>query len=359
MQKQNKYEVQIIKLLKADSGGGEYLSGQKISDSLEISRTAVWKHIKNLRDVGYQIESSSKKGYLLVKDAGIFNNIEILSELDTDFVGRSTHFFDEVESTNKTAFELANTGAEEGTVVIARSQTDGKGRLGRKWESPKFGSPPSSTDQNQTKENNNGINIYTSIILRPRVSPTEAQSITLLTAVVAAETINKFTNKRPNVKWPNDILIEGKKVAGILTEMKTDTDSVDFIVIGLGINVNLTQSDMADMGGEIKQVATSVLNHSDNMQTGTKVSLSEVATTLYSNMEKWYKVFLNQGIEPILKEWEAYFDSVGKVVNVISANSFSGICMGIDSRGALLVREKDGNIKTVVAGDVEHARVGQ
>ncbi len=341
MQKQNKYEVQIIKLLKAGSGGSEFLSGQKISGTLDISRTAVWKHIKNLRDAGYKINSSSKKGYLLVKETDIFNNIEILSELKTDFVGDHIHFFDEVESTNKSAFELASSGAEEGTIVIAKSQTVGKGRLGRKWESPK------------------GKSIYTSIILRPKVSPTEAQSITLLSAVAAAETIKEFTNKAPNVKWPNDILIEGRKTAGILTEMKTDTDSVDFIVIGIGINVNLTQSDMADMSDEVKQVATSILNHSHNLQKGIEVPLSEVATTLYSNMEKWYKVFLDRGITPILKEWETYFDSVGKVVNVTSANSFSGICMGIDSRGALLVREKDGNIKTVVAGDVEHAKVGQ
>lgn len=343
MQKQNKYEVQIIKLLKASSVNNEYLSGQKISDSLEISRTAVWKHIESLRELGYKIDSSSKKGYLLVSHTHLFNDIEILSTLNTDFVGSQIHFFDEVESTNKTAFELAGSGAKEGTVVLAKSQTGGKGRLGRKWES--------SLDGDGRVQN-----IFTSIVLRPKVSPAQAQSITLLCAVAVAETITKFTNKAPNVKWPNDILIEGKKTAGILTEMKTDTDSVDFIIVGIGINVNMKTSDMNE---DIKSIATSIVNHSNNLQTDVAVPISQVATTLYSNMEKWYNIFSEQGIAPILSKWKDYFDSVGKVVNVTSANSFSGICLGIDERGALLVRQKDGNIKTVVAGDVTHAKVQQ
>lgn len=341
MEKQNKQVVEIVKLLKAGAKKESYTSGQKISDSLDISRTAVWKHIKRLRGSGYKINSSPKKGYKLVIDESIYSDIEILSELKTSFVGHRIDFFDEVKSTNSTAFKLATDGAKEGATVIAKSQTGGKGRLGRRWESPKG-------------EEGRAKNLYTSIILRPKVSPTEAQSLTLLTAVAVAETIAKFTSKPPTVKWPNDLLIDGKKVAGILTEMKTDTDSVDFIVIGIGININMTQSDMSD---EIKSIATSILNHSGNLKSKTSVPLSAVGTTLFENIEKWYNTFSTSGVAPILKKWESYFDSVGRTVNVVSSNSFSGICLGIDDRGALLVRDSDGTIKTVISGDIEHAKI--
>jgi len=337
---EDSHEVTIVKLLKDASNKGTYMSGQKISDSLGLSRTAVWKHIENLRAEGYEIESSSKKGYRLKENdkkndekGFIFSDTEILSSLKTKYIGRELTFLAETESTNKDAFALARDGAREGSAVIAVTQKGGKGRLGRKWHSPE------------------GRNIYTSIVLRPKMAPMEVQSITLMAAVAVADTIAHFIGEAPNVKWPNDILVKGRKISGILTEMKTDTDSVDFIILGIGMNVNMAADDFPE---DIRKIASSI-----EIQKGKKVSLSEVTSSLYSSIEKWYEVFTSKGSEEVFKKWNEYFESSGKEVKVTAQNeqdSFSGLCLGIDERGALQVRDKDGNTRTVIAGDVERVR---
>ena len=226
-------EVEIVRLLKS---GGEFVSGQRLSATLGVSRTAVWKQIEALRKMGYRVEASPSKGYRLAGQRP-FNGVEVSSLLETEIIGKRIHFYDEIGSTNVKAFELARGGEGEGAVVLADSQTGGKGRIGRRWESPP------------------GLNLYASIILRPPVAPQEAHALTFLAAVATAEAVAKVCPVRPVVKWPNDILLDGGKAAGILLEMDSEPDRVHFVVIGIGVNINETQSMFPEY---IRNTATSL-----------------------------------------------------------------------------------------------------
>ncbi|MBI5599908.1 MAG: biotin--[acetyl-CoA-carboxylase] ligase [Deltaproteobacteria bacterium] len=330
MMKRAQPEVEIIGFLRAKEGA--YASGQTISRALGISRTAVWKHIVSLRKAGYPIEGSSRKGYMLLKPGSPpfnapFNAIELSSAVSTETIGRDIHFFPSLDSTNAKALALARDGAPEGTVVVADSQERGRGRLGRKWISPA------------------GTNLYTSVILRPAIPPHMAQTLTLLSAVAVAETIALFSPVTPAVKWPNDILVDSRKVAGILTEMSSETDRINFVVIGIGVNVNW---DMKNAPDEIRRTATSLKE-----KKGADVPRVEFVAALYSSLEKWYKIFNKEGRLPIVKAWRGWFNGEGKPVKVKGSPDTKGLCLGIDDFGALLVRLSSGNIARVVAGDVE------
>lgn len=319
-------EVEIIKVLKE----GGFVSGQSLSSRLGISRTAVWKHIKALKKMGYGIAASPSKGYMLDTQGLPFNGVEVASVLDTEVIGKEVHFFDDLGSTNLKAFELGRTGAPEGTVVIADAQSAGKGRIGRRWESPP------------------GMNLYTSIILRPPVPPQAAQNLTFLAAVAVAGAIEGYCGP-PEVKWPNDILIEGKKVAGILMEMDSELDRIHFVVAGIGININMEEASMPE---GIRDIATSVRTRS-----GKAVDRARLAGALYSGMEKWYKVYLKDGFAPIRDAWKRYFRAEGKSIKVVSFSSATaGICAGIDDDGALLLRTPAGKVERVISGDVLSAR---
>jgi BirA family biotin operon repressor/biotin-[acetyl-CoA-carboxylase] ligase len=315
-------EVEIIRLLKKGAGG--HISGQRISLELGISRTAVWKHIGVLRRTGYPIEGSPKKGYRLDPCPSLFNGVEVRSGLKMELVGKNLFFYPSLESTNSKAYDMAKEGAEEGTVIIADGQTGGRGRLGRKWFSPP------------------GLNLYTSIILKPDIPPQEAQTLTLMAAVAVAEAVAAYSPLRPTVKWPNDILIDSRKVAGILTEINCETDRVNFIVLGIGVNLNMTPSN------ELRHTATSIME-----KRGGEVPRAAFAQTLFSSVEKWYKVYLAEGSAPVLDAWRGYFNAEGKPVRVKGFQNIEGICMGIDARGALLVRIASGRTERVLAGDVE------
>ncbi|HLC18551.1 MAG TPA: biotin--[acetyl-CoA-carboxylase] ligase [Thermodesulfobacteriota bacterium] len=344
-------EVEIIRLLKASAGGGEggggFVSGEALSRALGVSRTAVWKHVNALRKMGYGIEAVPSKGYRLggasaqgkasLKGAGgpageeVFNGVEISSGLTTDFIGKNIFFYDAIDSTNIKAIELGRSGTGEGTAVVADSQTSGKGRIGRRWESPP------------------GVNLYTSIILRPGVSPSDAQALTLLAAVAVAEAVSVFIPRPPVVKWPNDILIGSKKVAGILMEMDAEADRVEFIVAGIGINVNMDDSMLPE---ELRRSATSLKEAA-----GGAVSRVGLARTLYSRVEKWYKIFLREGRAPVIEAWKGFFAFEGRPVRVLSfRETLEGICMGVDEHGMLLVRRPSGEIERVISGDVEEVR---
>jgi BirA family biotin operon repressor/biotin-[acetyl-CoA-carboxylase] ligase len=315
-------EVEIVRLLKAGAGG--HISGQRISLELGISRTAVWKHIGALRRIGYHIEGSPKKGYRLDPSTSPFNGVEVSCGPKMKLMGRNLFFYSTLDSTNTKAHEIAGQGAEEGTAVIADSQTNGKGRLGREWISPP------------------GVNLYTSIILKPDIPPQEAQTLTLMAAVSVAETVSAYSPVRPTVKWPNDILIDSRKVAGILTEMNSEADRVNFVIVGIGVNLNMTPS------GELRLTATSIKEKSGN-----EVPRAAFAQALYSSVEKWYKVYLAEGFEPVLVAWRGYFASEGKPVRVKGSQNIEGICMGIDGQGALLVRIPSGRTARILAGEVE------
>lgn len=262
-----------------------------------------------------------------------FNAEKIKNNLKTSFIGKPLYFYSNIDSTNTAAYTLALNGAKEGTCVVADCQTKGKGRLGRRWESPK------------------GVNIYTSIILRPDIPPTTAPKLTLMSAVAVVETISNFLNNgsgcksEPAVKWPNDILLNSKKVSGILTEMNSETDKINFIILGIGVNLNMTR-DM--LPKDLRTIATSLKE-----ETGKDISRIDFLNTLYLNIEKWHKDFLKNGFAPVCEAWKTYFNMAGKTVNINDADrQIEGIALTIDDNGHLLVREKSGKIVKIISGDV-------
>jgi len=327
MQTKDDAEVRIIHLLRAE--GGRALSGSAISAALGISRSAVWKHIERLRLMGYDIDGRPRKGYSLSQDGPrLFNGVEIAAALKTVFVGRAVHYYPTLASTNGTAFELGRANAPDGTVVIADAQTGGKGRLGRRWESPP------------------GLNLYTSIILRPPIAPVRAHHLTFVAAVSVAGCVAGFIGRRPAVKWPNDILIDSRKAAGILLEMDSEPDRVNFVVIGIGINANMKAEAMP---AAIRKTATSVA-----CARGQRVDRAALACALYSELEKWYKIYLDGGLAPVLDAWRGYFASEGRQVRVAAfGRAVEGVCAGVDVDGALLIRTQEGRLERVVSGDVE------
>ncbi len=304
-----------------------YLSGQTLSNAFGLSRTAIWKHIHAIKDMGYDIEASPARGYRLNIENMPFNKIEISSNLKTSFIGRDIAFYKEIDSTNDTAKEFAAKGAAEGTAIVADCQKKGKGRLSRRWESPA------------------GVNIYTSIILRPNILPAYAPQLTLVSAIAAAETISAYLKKAPEVKWPNDIIINSRKAAGILTEMNSEMDRINFVVIGIGVNLNITKKMFPE---ELRQIATSLKE-----ETGRDISRIDFIQTLYMNMERWYKEYIKNGFEPVRKAWTDYFNMRGKMVKVQQLNNvIKGIAIGIDNDGALLLKGKDGKVARILSGDV-------
>jgi BirA family biotin operon repressor/biotin-[acetyl-CoA-carboxylase] ligase len=326
MRAKDAVEVEIIRVLKGGSGGGAggsgggevaggFVSGQSLSRSLGISRAAVWKHIEGLRKAGYSIEARPRKGYRLDPAKNPYNGVEISSALKTDLIGNRIYFYDKVESTNVTAFELGRSGEPEGAAVVADSQSGGKGRIGRRWLSP------------------HGVNLYTSVILRPGIMPRDAQMLTFLSAVAVAATVERFIEKKPVVKWPNDVLVNGKKIAGILMEMDAESDRVNFIVAGIGVNIN-SASVMELTGGEVSRV--------------------EFIRALFSNLEKWYREAISEGFSGVVDAWKGYFASEGKTIRVLSfGRDVEGVCLGIDKDGALLVKLRSGGIERVLSGDVQ------
>lgn len=314
-------EVDIVRLLK--DGDGAHISGQTMSLELGMSRTAVWKHIGALRKAGYSIEGSPRKGYRLGRSPVPFNGVEVLSRLEGGLIGRDLFFYPTLESTNSKAYLMAAEGAEEGTVVVADCQSGGKGRLGRTWHSPP------------------GLNLYASVILKPPIPPQEAQTLTLMAAVAVAEAVAAYSPVRPTVKWPNDILIDSKKAAGILTEMNSETDRVNFVILGVGVNLNMNIPD------ELLKTATSIRE-----KTGEEVPRAAFASALFSSIEKWYKVYLDRGFEQVREAWKGYFEKEGKPVRVRGSQEVEGICLGIDSQGSLLVRLASGSTERVIAGEL-------
>ncbi|MBE9503203.1 MAG: biotin--[acetyl-CoA-carboxylase] ligase [Proteobacteria bacterium] len=270
---------------------------------------------------------------------------EILEGLDANFIGSSLHLFDELVSTNLTAHEMAVSGAQEGTVVLADSQSEGRGRRGRSWFSPP------------------GDNIYTSVILHPPVSPEKAPQLTLVAAVALAETISFFLNEasqaepglKAEIKWPNDILIGGKKCAGILTEMKAHAGEVQYVVVGIGINVNLDSQYMPE---EISAIATSL-----SSATGRDFKRGRIIQSLYSNMENWYKRYLDKGFPFIRERWNNLSAVNGHYVKAASPSIKNdgyeeGLALGINDKGALEMRKKDGRIMEISAGEITLVSAG-
>ncbi|MDN5302635.1 MAG: BirA family transcriptional regulator [Thermoanaerobacteraceae bacterium] len=304
---------------------GNYISGEEISEKFGVSRSAIWKQVNHLREMGYDVDSSPRLGYRLLKSPGIPYPEEIWSKANLSFLGEKIYYFSSVDSTNSQAKKFAQEGAPHGTIVIADEQTGGKGRLGRAWESPK------------------GTGIWVSVILKPDIMPSEAPKLTMLTAVAVTEAITEKTGISASIKWPNDVLIDGKKVCGILTEMSAETDVVNYVVIGTGINVN---NDI--FPDEIKDKAISL-----KIAAGNAVDRIQILAGFLERLEYHYKTAMARGFEPVLNDWRKLCCNLGKPVEIITRDgSFTGIAEDIDEQGALIVKKTDGKFERVLSGDV-------
>ena len=322
-------DEEILQFLRDHSS--DFLSGEEISHRLKVSRTAVWKRIRQLRTMGYEIEASTRSGYRLIRSPDLLTPTEINPILKTKWIGKRIHHFQALDSTNSEAYELALNGAEEGELVIAESQEKGKGRLGRQWFSPPF------------------LNIYVSLILRPKIPPHQASLITLMAAVATADSIRNFSGLIPSIKWPNDILLRDRKVAGLLNEIHSEVDRVHFVILGIGINLNIDEKMFSK---EIRDVATSL-----KIETGETVSRKDFLQSLFLELERWYAMFSEEGSVVILNAWRDRAHIKGKQVKVTSfGETLAGRAIDVDSDGALILETKDGKQKRVVAGDVEYSR---
>jgi BirA family biotin operon repressor/biotin-[acetyl-CoA-carboxylase] ligase len=322
-------EEKILQLLRESPL--DFLSGEEISRRLQVSRTAIWKGMNRLRTQGYEIEASTRSGYHLIRSPDLLTPSEIKPILETKWLGKTIHHFHSLDSTNSEAYQLALNGAKEGEVVIAECQKKGRGRMGRQWFSPPF------------------LNLYLSVILRPKISPHQASLITLMAAVATAEAIRKFSGLLPLIKWPNDILLRDRKVAGLLNEIHSEMDRIHFVILGMGVNLNM---DERMFSKEIRTVATSL-----KIEMGQAISRKVFLQSLLQELEKWYTIFIKEGSAFILKAWRDRAHIKGRRVKV---NSFGeklvGVAVDVDSDGALILETEEGKRKRVVAGDVEYEK---
>ena len=313
----------VLELLR--SAGG-YISGEKMAERLGITRTAVWKKIMTLRDAGYDISSAPRSGYILRSAPDRLIEPEIVRGLDTALIGRKIICYDTVDSTNLVLKDLARRGAEDGTVVVADSQGTGRGRMGRA-----FFSPP-------------GKGIWVSILLRPTFLPQEAPKCTLMAVVAVARAMEHF-GLRAAIKWPNDILHDGRKLVGILTEMSAEMDRVNYVVIGIGINVNIAPEDFP---AELRTIATSLMQ-----MKGKELPRVAFLQELLRALDDLYAQVQREGFAPVLAAWREYAVTLGQQVRVIgpAGEEFEGVAADIDAEGALLIDTQEGR-RRVLAGDV-------
>lgn len=300
-----------------------HISGEDLSEKLGVSRTAVWKHVEKLRKDGYGIEAQPHLGYRLIEIPDHLSSDELKWQLNTKIIGRRIYSYNVVDSTNTIAYRLAEKGQQEGTVITAEAQEKGKGRLGRKWISPK------------------SKGIYLSLILKPDITPNQISQITLTAAVAVCLAIRKTCGVAALIKWPNDVLVGNKKVCGVLSEMNAEPDKVNFIILGIGINVNTKKELLPDSATSLKE------------ELGQEVSRINLAKELLREIERQYAIFKSKGFAKIVEQWKNLSATLGKRVKCICHNrKIEGQAVDIDSGGALMVRLDGGFIEKILSGDV-------
>lgn len=304
---------------------GRYVSGQEISNELKISRNGVSKHIKSLRALGYEIDSVTNKGYLLVNEPDKMSEAEINGSLKTLYIGRPTEVVESVDSTNEEIKRRAKSGAEQGFVIVSDEQTLGKGRLGRAWKSPK------------------GSSIYESILLKPELPPSQAPCITLAAGLAVCRAINELAQVNARIKWPNDVIIGRKKLCGILTEMMIEDNAAAFAVVGIGINVN-----NSGFPEDISQKATSL-----RLEKGCIFSRNEIIIKLAECFEDVYNEFIMSGFAAIKDEYVKSCATIGRTVSTLrQGEEISGTAVDIADDGGLVVEAADGEKKYISTGEV-------
>lgn len=314
------------KILKVLRNSEDYISGQYICNELGVSRTAIWKYMNHLKEDGYVIDASQNKGYKITAYPDVLTEVELGSLLENEFFGNKIYFYEEIDSTNNEAKKKAEDGATHGTLVITECQNGGRGRRGKKWISP------------------SGSGIWMSFVLRPEIHPNSASIITLVAALSVVSALKNINGLECNIKWPNDIVVNGKKVCGILTEMSSELDAVNYVIIGIGINVNTTDFDES-----IKDVASSIL-----LQTGLTIKRSQVVADFAKCFERYYNIFMQtQDMSGLVDEYNGLLINAGREVKINGINSeFVGNAIGINKIGELLVKKQDGSIENIMAGEV-------
>ena len=315
-------KTEIIKLLKA---APDYVSGQELCETFGVSRTAVWKVIRQLQEDGYEIEAKRNRGYRLGDSGDVFTGAELRSLLNTRWVGHNLVFLEQVDSTNEEAKRQAEKGAPDGTLVAAAEQSAGKGRRGRTWISEK------------------GTGVWMSLLLRPDFPPECASMLTLVAAMAVEKGISRVTGVDGQIKWPNDVVIEGKKVCGILTEMSTEMECIHYVVVGIGINVGTEE-----FPEEIRDLATSLY-----LSTQKKVKRAVLAAAVAEAWEFYYEQFFKSGdLRFLMEEYNERLVNRGREVKVLALDGgYMGISQGINEKGELLV-ETGGMVRTVISGEV-------
>ena len=305
---------------------GDYVSGQELCGHFGVSRTAVWKAIGQLKKEGYRIEAVQNKGYLLMEDEDLFGLSELESRMNTKWAGHPVTCFDVISSTNLQAKMDAENGAGQGALVVADMQTAGRGRMGRGWSSPA------------------GTNAYFSLILKPDIPPDMAYMLTPVMGLAVAEGIRRTCSAEAMIKWPNDVVIDGKKVCGILAEMSVEREFIHYVVIGVGINVGLQE-----FPAEVAQTAICLQE-----VCGKKISRAELVANVMRAFEEYYDIFLERGnLSGLAQRYNGLLVNCGREVRVLDPKGeFQGIARGINEAGELLVERKDGAVTNVYAGEV-------
>lgn len=314
---------EILKLLKETEG---YVSGQDLCDRFRVSRTAVWKAIRQLEEEGYEIEGIRNRGYRLVDCPDGLTEEELGAAIRGTWAGRPVFYYPEIGSTNDQAKKLAAEGCPHGTLVTAERQTAGRGRRGRTWISPR------------------GEAIYMSLVLRPDLPPSSASMVTLVAAMAVGAGIRKAAGLESRIKWPNDLVVNGKKVCGILTEMSAELDCIHYVIIGIGIN-----AAQKEFPPELEEKATSLA-----MEAGHPVNRCRLAAAVLEEFETYYEKYRETGdMTLLMEEYNRELAGAGGTVRVLSPEGeYSGLSRGIDREGRLLVDREDGSREAVVSGEV-------
>lgn len=316
---------EIIKLLKENKNN--FISGEKISESIGVTRAAVWKYIKAIKEEGYEIESVSRKGYKLISSPDLLTFEEISPNLKTKFIGKNFLHLDTIDSTNNEAKKLAIDGNPEGTLVISEEQTMGRGRLGRNWISPK----------------NKGI--WMSLILRPEINPIQVSKITQVAAAAVCKALIDMGIKTL-IKWPNDIVLNDKKVCGILTEMSGELNRVNYVVVGIGINANIDKDEFPE---DLKPIASSL-----KIEVGNYIKRKELVCKILNNFEELYEELING--ETIRKSIEICKNNsalIGKEIKIIEKGEETRArALTLNEDGKLIVQYKDGKIDELISGEI-------
>ena len=321
--------LKVLRFLKTHNT--EYLSGQDLSDVLRISRVAVWKHIKKIQTLGYTVESKQKEGYKLTKNSRLLLPWEIISGLKTKTLGQQAYYFDTIESTQNQALKIANDLTDEGTIIVAEKQTGGKGRSGRKWISPKGG-------------------IWFSIILHPKFDISNTTLFPIASSLALSNAIQKTCKITTELKWPNDLTIKGKKIAGMLVDASFESNRIENLILGVGINFDVNIKEIEKM---LKKTPNyyGITSLSDQKNKSTPIELTQ---SFLLELEKVYKELNKNQIKKIIAEWTKKSSTVGKKIEFnTSDGKVKGEAIKLDNDGGLLI--KDGQkIKKIIAGDIVH-----